>query len=676
MKRVFWLLPLLILPVLTLGMLAWSLAEQAEDQALSVQRRQHEQMVATCVSAFKHRINALGGQLQQWVIDLRSDVPSAEPPALGQAWTVVFDADGRCWYPPKYSAGPQDLAAASAGGAGTHWAELLAEAARLEQSSPSTELAAEQYAALDRDPAPASVRATAVLGLARCMRRLGRTGEVTRLYRRAATEFAGTLDQTGMNLGAEAAAANFKFAQGTGEPVLTAQAWREYADGLVGERFAMPWAAALAHVTGAWAQVPLAADAPDDLERRRKLVLAKEQLEQMEYAVRMVPAASATDIAHLLPRDDLLLLAQPVRSAEPAVFVVAAFAMEWVQQNIARTLIGELNPAGNTRLCIRDDSSHRLIAGEEPPAGPMRTEASLLDSGLPWTVCAGFANLQALQAQASRRKMLLSGSIAGLVALIGVATLLAVRMVQREMELSQLKSDFVDNVSHELRTPVTSIKLFSQMLSTGQIIEPDKQREYHRLLSSESDRLMRIVENMLDFSRIVAGRMRLRFETVDVAEYLAELHRQLLIQARPTGHKIHLHLGRDLPTCVLDRDSIGRAVANLVSNAIKYSAKDREITLTAQRRDGMLSIMVRDRGVGIPPQDLPHVFERFYRARHRDTEHIQGTGLGLTIVKDTVQRHGGTVRIDSRLGEGTVVELLLPIHPGAAAREKGTDCRG
>lgn len=668
MKRVFWLLPLFLVPVLALGLLAWSLAEQAEDQALAIQRRRQEEMVRACESTFKHKTSNLADQLCQWAGHLRTDQPAAPPPTLGQTWTITFDADGRWWYPTLYNTNQQTPEQPAAADSDARWTDQLAEAARQEQANPATELAAEQYAALDRDSVPPTVRATAVLGLARCTRRLGRTGEANRLYRRAMSDFANVLDETGANFGAEAGASWFKFAQGSGDSALVIQAWREYSDALLGERFPMPWALALSHLTNALAQVPLAADAPEDVDRRQKLNLAIDRLEQMGHAVTAVPMATMSDLPHLLERDDVLLLAQRVPSLHPATFVVAALPMDWAHRNLIDPLVGELSQPGTSRLCIHDNSSHRIIAGNQIPPGPISpAEISLLDWGLPWTISAGFADLPALQAQAAQRRMLLTGSIVGLVVLIGAGTIIGFRMVRREMELSQLKSDFVDNVSHELRTPVTSIKLFSQMLGTGQVTDPDRQREYHRLLASESDRLMRMVENMLDFSRIVAGRMRLRLEPIDTADYLDELHRQLQIQARPTGHRIHLHLGRDLPCCMLDRDAIARAVANLVSNAIKYSPKDQEITLTAQRRDGMLSIMVRDRGVGIPPQDLPHVFDRFYRARHGDTDHIQGTGLGLTIVRDTVQRHGGHVRIDSRLGEGTVVELLVPIQPGASS---------
>ncbi len=211
------------------------------------------------------------------------------------------------------------------------------------------------------------------------------------------------------------------------------------------------------------------------------------------------------------------------------------------------------------------------------------------------------------------------------------------------------------------------------MLQNGQVQDRTREREYFRLLASESGRLARIVENMLDFSRIVAGRMSLNRQATDMNEYLKGLQQQLEVQVRPTGHHVHLHLGRELPACTIDRDALSRAIANLVSNAAKYSPDAREIALTAQRRDGMLSVMVRDRGAGIPPDDLPHVFDRFYRARNANGEHIQGTGLGLTIVKDTVERHGGRVRIDSTPGEGTVVELLIPIDTGTGDVEKDPD---
>jgi signal transduction histidine kinase len=145
-----------------------------------------------------------------------------------------------------------------------------------------------------------------------------------------------------------------------------------------------------------------------------------------------------------------------------------------------------------------------------------------------------------------------------------------------------------------------------------------------------------------------------------MTDFLRTLQDDLEVQARTTGHQVYLRLADDLPACSIDRAAVSRAISNLISNAIKYSDKDQPIALTAQRRDGYVSITVRDRGVGIPASEVPRVFDRFYRAQRTNGDHVQGTGLGLTIVRETMERHGGQVRLESKEGEGTIVELLIP----------------
>ena len=417
-------------------------------------------------------------------------------------------------------------------------------------------------------------------------------------------------------------------------------------------------------MTDALAAAPVDDTDSEDTERREKLRRAVARLATMGDAIATAGGQPRTASPRLaLPGDGVLVL-RPVEVEAAEAWAVAWFDSAWARQTLIERPLAELGVATRDVVWVRDDRGETLTGAPLTPEA-QTTEASLAPWGLPWTISVGFADLADLRARATRRHALLTGSIGLLVVLIALGAGLAWRTIHREMELSKLKSDFVDNVSHELRTPVTSIKMFSELLSAGTITDRERTLEYYRLLASESNRLARIVGNMLNFSRIVAGRMSVVPKPTDMETYLSDLQRELQIQAAPTGHRVRLHRGTKLPPCVIDRDSITQAVANLVSNAIKYSPDAPEIILTAQRRDGMLSLMVRDRGVGIPDADLPHVFDRFYRVKRPGGEDVQGTGLGLTIVKDAVERHGGTIRVESRVDEGTVVELLIPIESEA-----------
>jgi len=661
MKRIAWILvPLLVLPLIALSLLSWSLAGQAEDRLIRAEQARHVELAAAFERRLDDALGKLANALDRWSESVAGRSSDTPPPDLVQAWTIVFEPSGRWWYPPRYAT-DRAIGKESAPGSPTAAAaiEQLGSAVRQERTPATIELAAQEYAALDHDTVPRSIRAQALLGLARCARAANQPERAADLYRRLQRQYADVSDEAGVNVGAEAGRAYLALAADTGRDGATRQVWRDHVDALLAGRYPMAWALTLAHLTDARASAPLA-DVPDeDLSRRRALREAVGRLEAMSQAV----TASAARPRHtaLELKGDHVLLWHPVLHVKTPAWVVASFATTWVGTSLVGAQLNMLDLGESTAACLQNEHG-ASVAGVPIEPAARTTELLLSRWGLPWTLSVGFSDLDRVRARATRRHALLTGSIAMLLVLITIGSVIGWRMVRREMELSQMKSDFVDNVSHELRTPVTSIKMFSQMLATGQVGDPQRQQEYYRLLTSESNRLARMVENMLNFSRMVANKMRITRSPTDMTEYLPDLARDLQLQARPTGHRIRLQLASDLPICAIDRDAVSRAVANLVSNAIKYSPDEREITLTALRRDAMLSLTVRDRGVGIPEAELPYVFDRFYRVRQPDSDHVQGTGLGLTIVKDTVERHGGKVHITSRIGEGTVVELLFPIE--------------
>ncbi|MHC4443055.1 MAG: ATP-binding protein [Planctomycetota bacterium] len=665
MKRLLIILiPLLVIPLIGLSLLAWSLAGRAEDQLLNTRREQHVHLLDTFKRDFDNELNSLTAKLDLWVRQGIARTKPETPPILGQAWVLLFDDQQRWWYPwacaehlliEKTSENDSINDSCYIG---------LSEASRDEHNDSSPELAAEKYQALVRENVPDRCRAKALLGWARCLRKMGKFQKAQDRYQQVMDEFSKTLDETGINFGAQANSAYMSLIVHENESETAIQAWREYAEALLSNRYPMGWVMMLSHLTDALAFAPpKKIQENQDRQQCQKLEEAVKRLEAMSKSAASIRDAPAVTTVSFQLHEEQLILSQPVAFLGVNGWVVAAFDIEWIRKQLIEPLIGKLNEKQQGRIVIQDNNG-RNIVGQEIPPHARTSELSLSHWGLLWTAGVGFPDFADFKTMAMRRNTLLSGSIIIMLALITIGVSIGWRMIHREIELSKLKSDFVDNVSHELRTPTTSIKLFSEMLMSSRVDDPQRQQEYYSLLSSEANRLSRMVENMLNFSRIMAGRMHMSRESTEMAEYLTNICRQLEIQARPTGHRIRLHLDDELPACHIDRDAISRAVANLIANAIKYSPDEREIILTAQRRDDMLGITVRDKGIGISNSDLPHVFDRFYRAGNSGSEHIQGTGLGLTIVKDTVERHQGTVRIESQLGKGTVVELLIPVNKG------------
>jgi two-component system phosphate regulon sensor histidine kinase PhoR len=225
----------------------------------------------------------------------------------------------------------------------------------------------------------------------------------------------------------------------------------------------------------------------------------------------------------------------------------------------------------------------------------------------------------------------------------------------------QVRRDFVANVSHELRTPLASLKSVVETLESGALEDEAATRDFLSRAQGEIDRMVQIMEELLELSRIESGEVPMAKEPLDVSEVLVRAVERLQPQARRQGVQLSLEAGSSLPPVVGDAERLERAALNLIHNALKFTPAGGAVRVEAQCEDGAVVVHVRDTGVGIAPADLPRVFERFYKVdRARSTG---GTGLGLAIVKHTVEAHGGTVVVESQQGGGSVFSFSLPAAP-------------
>jgi signal transduction histidine kinase len=229
--------------------------------------------------------------------------------------------------------------------------------------------------------------------------------------------------------------------------------------------------------------------------------------------------------------------------------------------------------------------------------------------------------------------------------------------------LNRAKSDFVSIVSHEFRTPLTGIQGFSEMMKSEELTL-EEMREYAGDINKDAHRLNRMINEMLDLDKMESGRMELHHEAVDLNAIVAEAAERASPSA--STHPLTLRLDPALGELTGDRDKLTQVVANILNNAVKYSPKGGEIVLSTRVEGQSAHLIVRDHGMGIPRESLEAIFERYGRIENRATRHIQGTGLGLPIVRQIVQLHGGTVWAESTVGEGSVFHVTLP--RGAAGR--------
>jgi signal transduction histidine kinase len=257
-----------------------------------------------------------------------------------------------------------------------------------------------------------------------------------------------------------------------------------------------------------------------------------------------------------------------------------------------------------------------------------------------------------------------------LIALLFLFTLAAVafalRLLVHELELAELKSTLVSNVSHELRTPLALIRLFSETLELGRAPDPEKAKEFLRIIHKESQRLTHLIDNVLDLNRIEQGRKTYTLRPTDLATVVRETLEAYRFQLQEQGFSVRSRIAENVPPVSADADALTQALLNLIDNAIKYSPERKSLAVELERRDGEALISVEDQGVGIPEREQDKIFDMFYRVERGLVHSVKGSGLGLSLVKHIVEAHGGRILVTSRPGEGSRFSIVLPLQNGGA----------
>lgn len=231
---------------------------------------------------------------------------------------------------------------------------------------------------------------------------------------------------------------------------------------------------------------------------------------------------------------------------------------------------------------------------------------------------------------------------------------------QRLNELNRMKSYFISSVSHDLQTPLTSIRMFAELLQTRQDINPSQKVEYLNIIIGESERLSRLINNVLDFSRIERGVKKYTMQDVDLKELAQQVIRSMRFQLQQNGFELDVQLPAKKQMIQADPDAVIEAITNLISNAIKYSPNRKRIQVKVFSRENFKAISVRDWGIGIAPEEQERIFEMFYRSGQNQVKSAGGAGLGLTLVQHIMQAHGGKVQVESNPGEGSTFTLYFP----------------
>lgn len=335
------------------------------------------------------------------------------------------------------------------------------------------------------------------------------------------------------------------------------------------------------------------------------------------------------------------------------------------QLNLSNIVAG-LKPMIQLPQGLSDDAAIALlneagkaVAGDTAEARPF--VAAEIGPVLPhWKVAVYLRNPEALSQSARTVKVVLTLSVLVMIAAIALGSLLIVNEMRRQLLLTRQKTDFVSNVSHELKTPLTSIRMFSELLSDGKVADESQRKHFLQIISGETARLTRLINNVLDFARMERGERKYKFAPCDLRQVVRDTVESYRPQLETAGLTVHAALPENAVNVQGDCDALAQVLVNLLSNAEKYAASGGEVKVELSAGEPLAEIRVLDRGAGVPRGAEQKIFDQFYRAHDSLSSGIQGSGLGLTLARQIARAHGGDLRYEPRSGGGSCFIVTLP----------------
>jgi len=313
-------------------------------------------------------------------------------------------------------------------------------------------------------------------------------------------------------------------------------------------------------------------------------------------------------------------------------------------------LVGILNQ-NDSVLYIQDE--HQL------PEYLVTASFSQLFAG--WKVALFDPDGKSIEQLTGKEKQLYLMLFVGIIIVMLIGIILMVRAVIHESEISRLKSEFVSNVSHELKTPLALIRMFGETLDSGIVTDEEKRRKFYSIIRKESERLTHLINNVLDFSRMDAGVKEYNLREADLVEIVRNSLEAYKFQISDSGFKIESDLLYEPVILKIDADAISQVLLNLLNNAVKYSDEKKYIMVKVSRNTTSALISITDQGVGISKEELKKIFDKFYRVTNTKAKETRGSGLGLTLAKNIVEAHGGTIEVESEVGKGSRFTIILPM---------------
>jgi len=330
---------------------------------------------------------------------------------------------------------------------------------------------------------------------------------------------------------------------------------------------------------------------------------------------------------------------------------------------VLRPAIENLPIAGKPRITVANLSGDRLW-GSDRRSSELATVTVFFDANFPpWSI-EFFRGGDDSPDLGGLRANFYFWTILTLILILTFGAVLLSRAISQEMEILKIKSHFVSSVSHEFKTPLTSIKALVERLQDGKVKDDARMNQYFSVIAQDTDKLTKLVTNLLDFSRIEEGKKEYEFVKTDVGPLVVELVEDFQRHETQNDLDIHIQVQEDLPPLDVDREAFCQALQNLLGNAVKFSPGKKDVSVRVGAEGQGVIIEVEDQGIGIPSDEIDKIFERFYQGRSSLLGKVKGTGLGLTLVKHIVDSHGGQVTVRSSVGQGSTFSLVLPATEG------------
>lgn len=280
---------------------------------------------------------------------------------------------------------------------------------------------------------------------------------------------------------------------------------------------------------------------------------------------------------------------------------------------------------------------------------------------LPWKLLITHPDIQDLIESAKWQNFYYGAFIILLAAIMIFGVVLLIRDISRESEATLLKTEFVHNISHELKTPLTLIRLFGETLQTKKNLSKQEIEDSYEIITKESERLSHLINNVLDFSKIEMGKKEFNFTEGSLSKVVDETLESYRYHLEKKGFTVYKEITTDLPDISFDKEAIASVLINLLSNVVKFSPDEKNVTVRLFRADETIALQVADKGIGISKKEIPKIFHRFYRSKTNLGPDSKGSGLGLALVKHITKAHDGSIQVESELGKGSVFTIYLPV---------------